>query len=338
MALKPPVEVPQGAIRLNTDSQKLEFFAQDQWWEMATHEALTGQDKALFAGAYQHPGNTSNVIDYIHISSEGNAVDFGDLLNAQGTGTSFGSVTRAIWAGGWISPGMSNVIQYATIPTQGNAIDFGDMTYSAGHGLGGCSNQVRGLNAGGNPQTNTINYVTIASTGNATDFGDMTNARYGLAGVSSPTRGVFSNGDLGPAYTNVIDYVTIASTGNAVDFGDSAMGNSSGNGGASNSIRGLFCGGSGPSSSGGNFLDYITIATTGNAAEFGDGLIDENNRFPGGAASPTRAVWVGGYTSSQRNHIASNMIATLGNSIEFGELTGSYSQHFGTSNCHGGLG
>ena len=36
MALKPPVEVPQGAIRLNTDSQKLEFYAQDQWWEMAT--------------------------------------------------------------------------------------------------------------------------------------------------------------------------------------------------------------------------------------------------------------------------------------------------------------
>ena len=36
MATKPPVEVPQGAIRLNTDSQKLEFFAQDQWWQMAT--------------------------------------------------------------------------------------------------------------------------------------------------------------------------------------------------------------------------------------------------------------------------------------------------------------
>ena len=39
MALKPPVEVPQGAIRFNTDSQKLEFFAQDQWWEMATDVA-----------------------------------------------------------------------------------------------------------------------------------------------------------------------------------------------------------------------------------------------------------------------------------------------------------
>ena len=36
MSNKPPIEVPQGAIRLNTDSQKLEFYAQDRWYEMAT--------------------------------------------------------------------------------------------------------------------------------------------------------------------------------------------------------------------------------------------------------------------------------------------------------------
>ena len=36
MSNRPPIEVPQGAIRLNTDSQKLEFYAQDRWYEMAT--------------------------------------------------------------------------------------------------------------------------------------------------------------------------------------------------------------------------------------------------------------------------------------------------------------
>ena len=52
MATKPPVEVPQGAIRLNTDSQKLEFFAQDQWWEMATDSAAitTGSGRGIFGG------------------------------------------------------------------------------------------------------------------------------------------------------------------------------------------------------------------------------------------------------------------------------------------------
>ena len=39
MSNQPPIEVPQGAIRLNTDSQKLEFYAQDQWYEMATEES-----------------------------------------------------------------------------------------------------------------------------------------------------------------------------------------------------------------------------------------------------------------------------------------------------------
>ena len=36
MSNQPPIGVPQGAIRLNTDSQKLEFYAHDQWFEMAT--------------------------------------------------------------------------------------------------------------------------------------------------------------------------------------------------------------------------------------------------------------------------------------------------------------
>ena len=40
MSNQPPIEVPQGAIRLNTDSQKLEFFAQDRWYEMATDSPI----------------------------------------------------------------------------------------------------------------------------------------------------------------------------------------------------------------------------------------------------------------------------------------------------------
>ena len=35
MSNQPPIEVPQGAIRLNTDSQKLEFFAEDRWYQFA---------------------------------------------------------------------------------------------------------------------------------------------------------------------------------------------------------------------------------------------------------------------------------------------------------------
>ena len=80
MALKPPVEVPQGAIRLNTDSQKLEFYAQDQWWEMATDvPTLDGGARGIFAGGYTGGAATLyNIIEYITIQCIGNALDFGD--------------------------------------------------------------------------------------------------------------------------------------------------------------------------------------------------------------------------------------------------------------------
>ena len=66
MALKPPVEVPQGAIRLNTDSQKLEFFAQDQWWEMATDvPTLDGGARGVFVGGYLPSPGTVKQTEWI---------------------------------------------------------------------------------------------------------------------------------------------------------------------------------------------------------------------------------------------------------------------------------
>ena len=94
MALKPPVEVPQGAIRLNTDSQKLEFFAQDQWWEMATDvPTLNGGARGVIAGG-QQPGTDSNIIQYITISTAGNAIDFGDLSHTTALSGGCASNTR----------------------------------------------------------------------------------------------------------------------------------------------------------------------------------------------------------------------------------------------------
>ena len=76
MSNQPPIEVPQGAIRLNTDSQKLEFFAQDQCFEMATDvPTLDSGARGVIAG--NNP--TNNVIQFFTIPVAGNATDFGDL-------------------------------------------------------------------------------------------------------------------------------------------------------------------------------------------------------------------------------------------------------------------
>ena len=150
MALKPPVEVPQGAIRLNTDSQKLEFYAQDQWWEMATDvPTLDGGSRGLFGGGYTP--TAINTINYITIETAGNAIDFGDLTYTDSNVCSSGaSRTRAMWFGGGTEPNLENDnIDYVTIATLGNATDFGDLSDGTDSGAGGVNSTTRALIGGG---------------------------------------------------------------------------------------------------------------------------------------------------------------------------------------------
>ncbi len=80
-------------------------------------------------------GFASNVIDFVTISSEGNATDFGDLTGtrSQGKATSSGTNDRGFFGGGNTAQ-----IDFVTISTEGNAADFGDMTISRNEGAG-CS-------------------------------------------------------------------------------------------------------------------------------------------------------------------------------------------------------
>ena len=70
MSNQPPIEVPQGAIRLNTDSQKLEFYAQDRWYEMATDSYVRNGGGRGLTGGYT-PTNTSTTRLWISILQQG---------------------------------------------------------------------------------------------------------------------------------------------------------------------------------------------------------------------------------------------------------------------------
>ena len=70
MSNQPPIGVPQGAIRLNTDSQKLEFYAQDRWYEMATDvPTLDGGARGLIAGGNDARTNELMIEVYYNINS-----------------------------------------------------------------------------------------------------------------------------------------------------------------------------------------------------------------------------------------------------------------------------
>jgi hypothetical protein len=189
-------------------------------------------ERGVFPGgadSSQGGSGSSNVIDYVTISTTGNAIDFGNLTEGArymaGAGTSNNTNERGIIAGGKNGSNWLNVIQYITINSTGNGTDFGDMSQTSGYVVansnGTNDRAVLGVVYNGS-FTNIIEYITISTTGNAADFGDLTLARSGPFGSSNgpSERAIFGGGYATSAPTNTIDYITINSTGNAADFGD----------------------------------------------------------------------------------------------------------------------
>ena len=292
--------------------------------------------RAVFAGGIAYPATTRyNTIDYVTISSTGDAIDFGDLFGLTQYCGACASPIRGIFGGGYVAPAQQNTIQYITIASTGNALDFGDLT-NARNQLAGLSNSTRGLFFGGNPQQNTIEYIAIATSGIAQDFGDLLAGTQNPSGCASSTRGIIGSGETTPTVINTIQYVTISSTGNAISFGNLTQARRLSSS-SSNSTRGLFGGGATPTDV--NTIDYITIASTGNATDFGD-LLSLTEAL-GSCSSSTRGLFAGGYvapTAIATNTIQYVTILTTGNAVDFGDLTVARRQVAACSNGHGGLG
>ena len=336
MATKSPVEIPQGAIRFNTDSQKMEFYAQDQWWEMATDvPTLDGGARGIWAGGADP--SYSNMIQAFNIATTGSCFDFGNLSSPRYYAMGCSSRTRAVWGGGSEPSGYVDTIEYVTILSKGDYTAFGELVGTDRHNAGGgCANQIRGVYLGGEHPSKTaeIDYITIASTGNSEDFGDLSAARATITSFASPTRGVAMGGSESPGAVTTIEYVTIPTTGSISDFGEQYV-QVYGGGGGGNSTRGIQMGGyTSPDNT--NVIQYVTIASTGNSMDFGD--ITDARRYGATCSSPTRAVYCGGANPSLVNTLDFIQIATQGNAVEFGDQVDHiYAQNNGCSNAHGGL-
>ena len=129
-----------------------------------------------------------DTIDYVTISTTGNATDFGDLLSPIQRLTGTSDATRGVVGGGLAS---TNVIQYITIASTGNATDFGDLLGTGYHNFSATSNSLRGVFTGGRSGTeNVLQYITIQSLGNSIDFGDLTYSAYNVGSTSNGTGGL----------------------------------------------------------------------------------------------------------------------------------------------------
>jgi len=325
---------PAGSIRFNTDSSKMEIYNGDKWWNIDSTSPAeqTGGTRGLFGGGAT-PSGEVNTIDYINLTTTGNALNFGDLTYSTDFVAACASRTRGFWAGG-VNPGVAGLagVDTLVISSRGNATDFNDDIPHRGGG--GFSDQTRGIFPSTNGGTNVIEYITMAAEGKVIDFGDNYVAAASAAGLSSPTRGIMGGGDA-PAYTNVIQYLTISTTGNTADFGDLSQVKGYPVG-ASSATRGLFMTGLlSPASSNTNTIEYITITSLGNGVDFGDTAVAA--RHAAGTSDCKRAVCTSG-APGYAGSISYVQIATTGDAVDYGDQFETRRGMAGCSNAHGGLG
>ena len=346
----PPSEIPQGAIRFNTDSQKLEFYAQGEWWVMSSDTPNLGRSvdstpgaRAVYFGGL-NPTLTASQ-EYLNIASGGTAQSFGDLTYSARrlTEAGFSDRTRGVIVGGFDGTNRLTNINKITISSTGSAATFGTLA-TGRSSQSGFSNSTRGFACGGTVHpgnfTADILYFTIQSDGNGVDFGaDLTEARDSGGGASNSTRGLVAGGfNNTPASTTnkrEIDLITIATLGVVQDFGDLSQ-TRRGAGTATSPVRSVFAGGYEPSNT--NIIEYVEFATLGNATKFGDCV--RNGGVFAGTSDTVRGIFAGGYTPGGPGHssvIESINISTEGNANDFADLSADRASHGAISNAHGGL-
>ena len=293
--------------------------------------------RGFFGGGY-----TTNVIQYVNISTEGNSIDFGVLTQARAANDGcVASTTRGIWQGGNAGPGtpFSNVIDFITIASTGNATDFGDLTTGRRTGVGSGNNSTRGVCAGGNngAGVNIIDFITMASAGNSTDFGDLSANKYRLGSTSNNTRALFFGGSNPGAQNAGIVYITIATAGNSLVFGDLTNSNRQSTGVAS-PTRACRMGGFSDTPGPTNYstIDFVTIATTGNATGFGD--LTTGRSYLAGIDDGVRGLAAGGRIGPASSNVIDFItIASAGNATDFGDLLGAVYGISGSSSANAGV-
>ena len=158
-----------------------------RWFPTGSSSSTRG---VIIAG-YNNSNSALNTIEYVTISTTGNAIDFGD---AQTTGQNLGAAnnsTRIVFAEGG-SPSIVNTISLLTTATTGNATDFGDIVGTNRRDGAGTSSPTRGIFScgyDGSSFHDEQDAVELATTGNSVDFGDAANGNRFRCGMGSSGHG-----------------------------------------------------------------------------------------------------------------------------------------------------
>ena len=315
-AIDPPIPIknipPFGVDAGNTFGGPIQQSTQGYMCFPTGRTEERGRGRGIFHGGYNYPssGSYNAALSAVEIASDGVTSKFGDLSQTRYTVGTVGSSTRSVFIGG-----ASPVTSPASHPFYTN---------------------------------NIIDFVTIATKGNTQEFGDSDEPGYFKTGVSSNTRGVYTQGrqytpSAGTGSAKM-EFITIATKGDGQDFGDMVGGGRMTLCNAAMSpTRGILAGGvvtpGGSPTTFTNEIEFVTMATLGNSVEFGD--LDKSGgggRSNGNCSSNTRGVMnLGTQSPADGNVIEFITIATTGNAKNFGDLSGGMNMRGACSNQIRGL-
>ena len=171
-----PFTVQIQSWNINTASSAIDFSDLTANRQYIGNGQASSRTRGLFMGGRDPSNNYLNEIEYITMSSTGDALNFGDLSDHGHYAIVGSSSIRGVAIGRYDGSNVVNVIDYVTIASTGDAKDFGDAVSAISDGAAGASPTRMLAFAGNNPsKVNTIQYVTISTLGNAADFGDLVN-------------------------------------------------------------------------------------------------------------------------------------------------------------------
>ena len=230
------------------------------------------------------------------------------------------------------TPSATTLIDAFNTATSGNAFDFGDASAARyNNGFGGCASASRGVIADGTM----MEYVVFSSGGGSNDFGDHrfgSSISAGMGHAADGVRGLLAGGYVAPVNLGTIDFINIATTGSSSLFGEFDDGSTGGYFPMASPTRAVF----GRARQG---INYINFTTGGKTISFGSMTGDPRTGHIASCSNSTRGIMAGGESPSPSkvNTITYITLATLGDGVDFGDLTGAKNDHDAVSSSTRGF-
>jgi len=292
-------------------------------------------DRGLFAGGTGTTSSKTNAVEYIDITTPGNAATFGTLNTSIARGARATNGTIAIFYDE--EPSLNtNRKNYMTIPGNPGGVTASEAgNLSVDREESGCAwDGTYGTIAGGDPVPDSnyvtlqsIEYITIATQSDGQTFANLSGTTGNLAGTSDGTNAYYFGGYnyevTSNWVNNRIETLVITTLGQQTNFGNLANERQS-HSAVGNETYGVIAGGGpGGTQTPNSTMERIAYATQTTATSFGS-LSSGAKWKKGGLGNDTYAIFAGGYTLGPDTYYVNMDTVTIngsGGSSNFGNLT-----------------